>query len=217
MAVVVPSPAMSLVLRGDFAHHLRAHVFELVGQLDFLGDRHAVLGDARGAEGFVDDDVTAFGAERDFDGVGENVDAAQHALAGIAAESVLLWQPLLNSFESSKRQSDSGGFLLGAAVASMMPMMSDSFMISRSSPSILTSVPDHLPNRTRSPALTSSGDDRAGFVAGAGAGGDDFAFHRLFLGGVGDDDAAGGLFFGIQPADHDAVVQGAEFCHRDRS
>ena len=38
-----------------------------------------------------------------------------------------------------------------------MPRMSLSFMISRSSPSSLTSVPDHLPNRIRSPALTSSG------------------------------------------------------------
>ena len=31
------------------------------------------------------------------------------------------------------------------------------FMISRSSPSILTSVPDHLPNRMRSPDFTSKG------------------------------------------------------------
>ena len=37
-------------LRGDFAHHLRAHVLELVGKLDFLGDGHAVLGDARRAD-----------------------------------------------------------------------------------------------------------------------------------------------------------------------
>ena len=43
------------------------------------------------------------------------------------------------------------------AVPSITPRMSLSFMISRSSPSILTSVPDHLPNSTRSPALTSSG------------------------------------------------------------
>ena len=34
-------------LRGDFAHHLRAHVLELVLELDFLGDGDAVLGDAR--------------------------------------------------------------------------------------------------------------------------------------------------------------------------
>ncbi len=37
-------------LLGDFAHHLRAHVLELVLELDFLGDGDAVLGDARGAE-----------------------------------------------------------------------------------------------------------------------------------------------------------------------
>jgi hypothetical protein len=85
-------------LGGDFAHHLGAHVLELVLELDLLGDGDAVLGDARGAEGLVDDDVAALGAERDLDGVGEDVDA-----------------------------------------------------------SILTSVPDHLPNRMRSPALTSSG------------------------------------------------------------
>src|SRR4029453_6341426 len=37
------------------------------------------------------------------------------------------------------------------------PMMSDSFMIRRSWPSIFTSVPDHLPNSTRSPTLRSLG------------------------------------------------------------
>src|SRR5271170_8477207 len=36
-------------------------------------------------------------------------------------------------------------------------MMSDSFMIRRSRPSILTSVPDHLPKRTLSPIFTSMG------------------------------------------------------------
>ena len=30
-------------LRGHFAHHLGAHVLELVGELDLLGDGHAVL------------------------------------------------------------------------------------------------------------------------------------------------------------------------------
>ena len=37
------------------------------------------------------------------------------------------------------------------------PMMSLSFMIKSSSPSILTSVPDHLPNSTRLPTLMSIG------------------------------------------------------------
>src|SRR5690606_31990766 len=44
-----------------------------------------------------------------------------------------------------------------ATAPSMMPRISLSFMIRRSSPSTRTSVPDHLPNRMRSPAFTSSG------------------------------------------------------------
>jgi hypothetical protein len=39
-----------LGLRGHLAHHLCAHVLELVGQLDLLGDGDAVLGDARRAQ-----------------------------------------------------------------------------------------------------------------------------------------------------------------------
>src|SRR6267143_303519 len=73
-------------LGGDFAHHLGAHVLELVLKLDFLGDGDAVLGDAGCAERFVEHDVAALRAERHLDGVGENVDAAQHAVAGIDAE-----------------------------------------------------------------------------------------------------------------------------------
>ena len=80
-------------------------------------------------------------------------------------------------------------------------------MISRSSPSSLISVPDHLPNRMRSPTLTSSGCNWPLIVARAGAGGEDLAFLRLLLGGVGDDDAAGGLFLGLDAADQDTVMQ----------
>ena len=73
-------------LRGHFTHQLRAHVLELVGELDFLGDGDAVLGDARRAVGAVDDDVAALGAERHLDGVVEDFDAAKHAVAGITGE-----------------------------------------------------------------------------------------------------------------------------------
>ena len=74
-------------LRGDLAHHLRAHVLELVGELDLLGDGDAVLGDARRAERLVEHDVAALRAQRHLDGVGENVDAAQHPLARVAVKS----------------------------------------------------------------------------------------------------------------------------------
>src|SRR4030095_15868521 len=63
-------------LGGDFLHHLGAHVLQGVGQFDLFGDGNAVLGDGRGAELLVDDDVPALGTEGDPHRVGELVDAA---------------------------------------------------------------------------------------------------------------------------------------------
>ena len=70
-------------LRGDLAHHLRAHVLELVLELDLFGDGDAVLGDARRAERLVENDIAALGAQRRLDGIVEDIDATQHAVAGI--------------------------------------------------------------------------------------------------------------------------------------
>ena len=84
-------------LLGDLAHHLRAHVLELVLELDLLGDGDAVLGRARRAERLLDDDVAALGAERDLHGVGEDVDAAQHALAGIGGKVDVFGSHVSNS------------------------------------------------------------------------------------------------------------------------
>src|SRR5262245_10376537 len=50
-------------------------------------------------------------------------------------------------------------------------------------------------------------DQLAGLVAAAGADRDDLALARLLLGGVGDDDAAGGLLLGVNALDDDAVVK----------
>ena len=73
-------------LGGDFAQHLRAHVLELVLEFDFLGDGDAVLGDARGTETLFDEDVAALGAERHLHRIGEDIDAAQHAIAGVSGK-----------------------------------------------------------------------------------------------------------------------------------
>src|ERR1700738_1192165 len=54
-------------------------------------------------------------------------------------------------------------------------------------------------------------DQLAGLVATAGTDRRDFALRGLFLGAVGNDDAALGLLFGIDTLDHDAVMQRAEF------
>ncbi len=170
-----------------FAHHLRAHVLELVLKLDFLRDRHAVLGDARRAERLVENDVAALRAERHLHGVGENVDAAQHAVARVGREFHFLgshldllrscfrhawpWagHPRLHFLEARRGWPGVRAFTpvfdgLCPAMTeerwrrhAITPMMSDSFMIRRSSPSIFTSVPPHLPNSTRSPAFRSIG------------------------------------------------------------
>src|SRR4051812_33299691 len=51
----------------------------------------------------------------------------------------------------------------------------------------------------------------AGLVAAARSDSHDLALRGLLLGGVGDDDAAGGLFLGIDALDDDTVVKRAEF------
>ena len=71
----------------DFLHHLRAHVLELVLELDFLRDRHTVLGDRRRAEAALEHDVAALGAERDLDRVGQDVHADHHLVAYAFAEA----------------------------------------------------------------------------------------------------------------------------------
>ena len=71
----------------DFLHHLRAHVLELVLELDLLRDGHAVLGDGRGAEALLEHGIAALRAQRHLDRVGEDVDAAQHARARVVAET----------------------------------------------------------------------------------------------------------------------------------
>ena len=80
-------------------------------------------------------------------------------------------------------------------------------MMSRSSPSILTSVPDHLPNRMLVAGLDVERGDGAVLGLAAGADGDDFAFLRLFLGAVGDDDPAGRLLLGLDAADEHPVME----------
>src|SRR6185295_14807858 len=77
---------------------MRAHILELVLELDLLGDGDAVLGDARGAEALVEDDVAALGAERHLDRVGEDVDAAHDPLTGVARKAYVFRCHVFSSF-----------------------------------------------------------------------------------------------------------------------
>ena len=73
-------------LLGGFTDHLGAEVLELVGKLDLLGNRDAVLGDLGATEGLLDHDVAALGPKRDLDRLGEDGDAAKHAATGFFLE-----------------------------------------------------------------------------------------------------------------------------------
>src|SRR5580704_3563811 len=55
--------------------------------------------------------------------------------------------------------------------------------------------------------LQIDGDELSGFVAATGADGGDFALGGFLLGGIRDDDAAFGLLFGIKAPDDNAVVK----------
>ena len=72
---------------GNLAHHLCAHVFELVGEFDLLCHGDAVLGDARRAVALVQDHIAALGPQGHPDRIGEYVDAVQHPLACVGAEA----------------------------------------------------------------------------------------------------------------------------------
>src|ERR1700741_439958 len=54
-------------------------------------------------------------------------------------------------------------------------------------------------------------DQFAALIAAARANGDNFALGGLFLGRVGNDDAASGLLFSFDALDYDAVVKRTEF------
>src|SRR5690606_38466254 len=76
-------------LGGNLADHLGAHVLELVGQLDILGDSYTVLGNAGRTEGLLQDDVTALGTQGDLHRIGEDIHAAQHALTRVLGKLYL--------------------------------------------------------------------------------------------------------------------------------
>src|SRR5262249_17431955 len=135
-------------LRRGLLHHLRAHVLELVLELDLLGDGDAVLGHRGSAPRLLDHDVAATGSERDPHGVGEQVQALGDLTAGARRKNQFFGShcPVLLDLCALRWRWDQ----------SSTARRSSSRMIRCSSPSILTSVPLYLLNSTRSPALTSS-------------------------------------------------------------
>ena len=74
-------------LLGDLLDELGADLLVRVVELDLLGDGHTVVRDRGGAPLLLEHDVATARAERHLDGVGQNVEAALEAAAGLLVES----------------------------------------------------------------------------------------------------------------------------------
>ena len=83
VAVVVPSPATSLVFEATSRTICAPMFSNLSRELDLLGDGHTVLGDPRRAEALLEHDVAALRAQRDLDRVVQDRDAPEHLRPGV--------------------------------------------------------------------------------------------------------------------------------------
>ncbi len=128
-------------LGSDFLDHLRAHVLELVFQLDFLGDGHAVLGDQRRAEGFLQHHVAAFRAQGHFDRVGQGVNTLDHFLTTLVAEQYFFSHYSI-PLQYSRHRNPEPVFPVNSQ-PSMTARISASLMIRSSSPSTFTVLPEY--------------------------------------------------------------------------
>ena len=59
----------------DFVYELGAHILEVVLKFDFAGNRHPIICDKGRTIPFIEDDVTSFGSNGQFDGVGKRIHA----------------------------------------------------------------------------------------------------------------------------------------------
>ena len=112
-------------LGGDFLHELRAHVLKGIFQLNFLGDGHAVVGDQRSAKLLIEHNVAALGAQGNFNGIRQLIDAFFQRAAGFLTIQKLLCHCDLPPYSTTARMSDWRTRMY-------------------SSPSSLTSVPAYL-------------------------------------------------------------------------
>jgi len=115
--------------------------------------------------------------------------------------------------EPRKRRQASGGFLPGRRFGSAVEHAHDvAFLHDQVFDTLdLNLCARPLAEQHAVANLEVDGDQLAVIVAAPGTDADDLALLGLLLGGVGDNDAAGGLGFGINTLDHDAVVKRAKF------
>src|SRR5262249_4531134 len=161
-----------------------------------------VLGDARRAERLLEHDIAALGAEGHPDGIGQDVDAVQHALTGVLGEFHFLSRHCFLLHGAGWLS----GFLLHCDVlehAENVAFLHDEKLF----PVDLHFSAGPFAEQHAVAGLHDERLDLSLFVRRAWANGYDFALLRLLLGGIGDDDAALGSLVLLDPAYGDAVMQ----------
>ena len=177
-------------LRGDFLHHLGAHVLGGIIQLDLFRDGHAVLGDGGRAPLLVQDHVPAPGAQRYLHGVGELVHAFQDGPAGLLIEHQLLGWHAVSSlrvleFVHPVRSCLTSARGLLQDAEDILLAHDQVFLIDQ-----LDLAPRVLPEEDLIAHLHAHRLQLPVVRDLARPYGDDFALLRLLLGGIRDDDAA---------------------------
>src|SRR5208283_1616834 len=201
-------------LRSNFADHLGAHVLNAIGQIDFLGNSNAVLGDGGRAEFLLNHNVAALGAEGNFHSISQNVDAAKNRLAGFFSVNNLfchiclllldVCRQCLRNFLFGRGRAPSphkqlfarsGGFLLGRAGGSGQD--AENFFFAHDDEVFAIDLDfgaGILAEENAVAVFYIEGTNLAFFADLAFADGDDFSLLRLVFRGIGDDDpAAGGI------------------------
>ena len=212
-------------LGGDALGQLRAEVLVRVVEVDLPGDGHAVVGDRRGAELLVDDDVAAARAEGHLDRVGELVDAALEGAPGVLVELDDLghagplvvmrgvrWRwhrrpPRDPRIGSPGAVGECGVTCGKGGHFSTTASRSRAESTRYSWPPYLTSVPPYLRVDDHVAHVHIERNAVPVVVDAARADGEDGALLGLLLGGVRDDQTGGGGGLGLVGLDHDPVLQ----------
>src|SRR6266446_5395218 len=222
-------------LGGNFAHHLGAHVLELVLKLDFLGDGDAVLGDARRAKRLIEHHIAAFGAESYPHRVGEYVDPVHHSVTSIDREFHFLGSHVVllkfdcaaslrgSSTVPAKRQPIGFGAKTRRFVREGSGGLSctSSFhqhphQVAFLHDYVLDAVeldfgPRPLAEQHSVADLDIDRNELAALIATARPDGNALPFLGFFLRGIRDDDPATALLLSFDPFDDDAIVKRTKF------
>ena len=93
VAVVVAIAGDVAGLRSDFTHHLRAHVFDLVFELDFFGHRYTSLVTVGPPNFFSRTTLRPLGPSVTFHGVGQFIDSGPRWPDGSLLRTECSFQP----------------------------------------------------------------------------------------------------------------------------